>query len=116
MVCKRTSLIGGIEAGGTKFNCGVALSDGTVIEDVRIATTTPAETFNEAARFFEESVRRNGTLSALSIASFGPLSLDPNAADFGKITATPKAGWSNTDLVGYFHNRLGVPVLLDTDV
>jgi fructokinase len=116
MTSSTKRLIGGIEAGGTKFNCGIARLDGTIIGRVRITTTTPGETLNEAARFFEEHIDQSGTLEALSIASFGPLSLDPKAADFGKITATPKPGWTNTDLVRYFQERLGTPILLDTDV
>lgn len=109
-------LLGGIEAGGTKFICGVADPDGTLLESIRIPTTSPAETLDAAAKFFEAVIPRAGSLAALSIGSFGPLSLQPEAADFGHITATPKPGWSNTDLVGHFKHRLNVPVAIDTDV
>lgn len=111
-----TGLLGGIEAGGTKFICGVAEPDGTMLETVRIPTTSPRETLNAVAQFFESAIARTRPLAALSIGSFGPLSLDSSATDYGHITATPKPDWSNTDLVGYFSSRFGVPVVIDTDV
>lgn len=33
-------LIGGVEAGGTKFICGVAAADGVIIDQIRISTTS----------------------------------------------------------------------------
>jgi fructokinase len=115
---KQSGLLGGIEAGGTKFICGVADRDGSMLETVRIATGAPAETLHAVADFFERSIQRRGALSALSIGSFGPLSLRPTASDFGSITATPKPGWSDTDLVGFFRKRFGgpIPITIDTDV
>jgi fructokinase len=110
------NLLGGIEAGGTKFICGIADQDGVVLETIRIQTTSPEETLDAAAKFFEAAIPRTGSLAALSIGSFGPLSLQPEAADYGHITSTPKPGWSNTDMVGYFKRRLNVPVAIDTDV
>ena len=109
-------LLGGIEAGGTKFICGVADRDGRVLDRIRIPTDGPSETLEAAARFFEAAILRHGPLSALSIGSFGPLSLRATAADYGHITATPKPGWSGTDLLGFFKQRLEVPIALDTDV
>lgn len=109
-------LLGGIEAGGTKFICGVAAADGTMLETIRIPTADPAETLNAVAEFFEGVVSRAGPLAALSIGSFGPLSLCPDAADFGSITDTPKPGWSNVNLLGFLEHRLSVPISFDTDV
>ena len=76
-------LLGGIEAGGTKFLCAVTDRDGSTLRETRIATTTPAETLGAASAFFREAQRTHGNLSALSIGSFGPLSLNPLAADHG---------------------------------
>ncbi|BBD97207.1 transcriptional regulator [Sphingobium amiense] len=109
-----TELFGGIEAGGTKFVCGVADADGTMLQQVRIPTTSPEETLQAAADFFTDATR-DRPLAALSIGSFGPLSLKREASDFGHITNTPKPGWSDVDLVGYFR-RFGVPIAIDTDV
>lgn len=114
MVSVFSGLVGGIEAGGTKFICGVADADGTLVKSARIETTSPDETLHAVATFFETATR-DRTLVALSIGSFGPLSLRRDAADFGHITNTPKPGWSNVDLVGYL-SRFRVPIAIDTDV
>jgi len=111
-----SALLGGMEAGGTKFVCGVARADGTLLETVRLPTTTPEETLGAAASLFEDAAARLGSLAALGIGSFGPLSLNPAAADYGHITATPKPGWSDIDLLGIFRERFDVPMALDTDV
>jgi fructokinase len=112
----QAGLLGGIEAGGTKFICGVANPDGTMLETIRIPTTSAAETLTAAAEFFEDVVSRAGPLAALSIGSFGPLSMHPDATDFGAITDTPKQGWSNVNLLGFLEHRLNVPISFDTDV
>lgn len=109
-------LLGAIEAGGTKFLCGVADRDGTVLAQVRIPTTTPAETLGAASAFFAANIARHGNLSAFSVGSFGPLSLNPVAADHGAITSTPKVGWQDVDLLGHFRRTIDAPMTLDTDV
>lgn len=109
-------IIGGIEAGGTKFLCGVAGEDGIVLDEIRIPTTTPAETLSAASKFFLRAADRHGAIAALGIGSFGPLSLRPTAADYGHITSTPKLGWADADLLGHFRDSLAVPMVLDTDV
>jgi fructokinase len=109
-------IIGGIEAGGTKFLCGVADEVGRVLDEIRIPTTSPGETLAAASQFFTRAAGRYGRMSALGIGSFGPLSLRPTAADYGHITSTPKPGWSNADLLGHFRRTLSVPMVLDTDV
>ncbi len=104
--------IGGIEAGGTKFVCVVANQAHEILAETVVPTTTPAETFGAALRFFREQ----GGVQALGIASFGPLVLDPEAPGYGTIGRTPKAGWTGADLLGTFQAGLGVPTVLDTDV
>ena len=109
-------LTGGIEAGGTKFVCGVSGLDGVVIEQIRIPTTTPQETLAAVSAFFDQAQARHGSLSALAIGSFGPLSLRPDAADYGAITSTPKPGWSDINLLHHLARTLDIPMTLDTDV
>ena len=55
-------------------------------------------------------------LDSVGIASFGPLELRPDQAEFGQVTNTTKPGWSHVQLVRPVHEALGVPVGLDTDV
>ena len=59
---------------------------------------------------------RGKGIEALGIGSFGPLSLDPNAPDYGAITTTPKLAWRDYPLRKAFAEALGVPVGIDTDV
>lgn len=109
-------LLGAIEAGGTKFLCGIADADGRIIRQQRIPTTQPDETLGAASGFFAEAMADFGSLSAFSIGSFGPLSLNPVAKDHGCITSTPKAGWQDVDLLGHFSRTIDAPMALDTDV
>lgn len=103
-------LFGGIEAGGTKFVCGI----GTGPDDLTtttFATTTPEATVREAVEFF-----RDRGVDAVGIASFGPVDLALNSATYGHITSTPKPGWSDFDIVGQVSRALSVPAVFDTDV
>lgn len=105
-------LIGGIEAGGTKFVCAVGTSSGEVRQEVRFATVKPDETIAQAIDFFKQF----DGLAALGIASFGPVDPAPQSPTFGYVTSTPKPGWANTDLAGPIRSALSVPVGFDTDV
>nr|WP_316626973.1 ROK family protein [uncultured Brevundimonas sp.] len=87
-------LIGGVEAGGTKFVCGVGASDGRVLDQVRIPTTTPEETLAAVNAFFARAEADHGDLAALGVCSFGPLSLNPGAADHGAITREKSKSFS----------------------
>jgi fructokinase len=109
-------LLGGIEAGGTKFLCAVGLSPDRILRERRIPTTTPDETLREAMAFFADAVRDLGPLSGLGVASFGPVGVRPDRPGWGRILATPKPGWSQTDLAGTLTAALGCPVAIDTDV
>jgi fructokinase len=86
------------------------------VESARIEVTDPASTLGAAVAFFQQAVGRGTRLDALGIGSFGPVELRPGHPRYGHITATPKAGWSGTDVVGPFAAALGVPVGFDTDV
>ncbi len=111
------ALYGGIEAGGTKFVCAVGTGPEDIRAETRFPTTSPQETIARAIRFFQEAQERLGeTLSAVGIASFGPVDLIPTSPTFGYITSTPKPGWQNVDLLGEIRRGLGVPVGFDTDV
>jgi fructokinase len=109
-------LLGGIEAGGTKFVCVVGTGIDDVRAEARILTTTPAETLGQVVRFFAEASRVHGPLAAIGVGSFGPIDLHRTSPTFGAITTTPKPGWAWTDLVGTLGGALGVPVGVDTDV
>jgi fructokinase len=111
-----SSLVGGIEAGGTKFVCAVGLGPDDVRAETRIPTTSPRETIGRAIEFFRQQGAKLGSPEAIGIASFGPIDPRPGSPTWGYITSTPKAGWGNTDLAGEVQRALGVPVAFDTDV
>jgi len=107
------SIFGCIEAGGTKFVCGV----GTSPDDLEVAafpTQSPDLTLENVIGFFRK--RAGSQLSAVGIGSFGPVDLRPDSPTFGYITSTPKAGWQQYDLAGTVGRELEVPVGFDTDV
>ncbi|HVW46490.1 MAG TPA: ROK family protein [Solirubrobacterales bacterium] len=104
--------VGGIEAGGTRWNCAVG---GEGLEPARVATfptTTPAETIGRAIEFFAAVP----DLEALGVGLFGPVEVSPASPRRGTITTTPKPGWRDVDVVGPLAAALGVPIALDTDV
>jgi fructokinase len=101
-----------IEAGGTKFVLGVALADGTIHASTRIPTTTPDETISAMLAWLDA----HAPYAAIGLATFGPVGLDPQSAEWGHILQTPKAGWSNTDLAGPLKQTFGCPIVVDTDV
>jgi fructokinase len=111
-----TNLLGGIEAGGTKFVCAVGMGPGDLRAEERFATTTPTETLGRTLQFFREQTRKLGPLAALGVASFGPVDLHSGSPTYGFITSTPKPGWRDTDLVGPLRIAFNVPVGFDTDV
>jgi len=108
-------LYGGIEAGGTKFVCAVADGLNHFLEESLFNTTSPAETFQQVIHFFQPHTT-SGRIKTIGLGTFGPLDLDPQSATYGFIKATPKPGWSNTDMIGPLQRELGVKIKLDTDV
>jgi fructokinase len=107
------ALVGGIEAGGTKFVCALGTGSDDVRAIERFATTTPDETIGRAIAFFRA---QSQAPAAIGIASFGPIDPKPGSPTFGYITSTPKPGWKQTDFAGAVGRALGVPVGFDTDV
>jgi fructokinase len=106
---------GGVEGGGAKFVCLLGSGPNDVRASETIPTTTPQETLEAVARFFERGAG-DRTLAAVGVACFGPIDLDPASPTYGWIMTTPKLGWANTDVVGFLRRRLGVPIGWDTDV
>jgi fructokinase len=107
------SVMGAIELGGTKTVVAIGHADGRVLEEKRFATGEPGATLDEALRW----LRERGPLEGLGVASFGPVRVNPDAADFGTMLSTPKDHWEGFPVGGYLKNGLpGVRLALDTDV
>lgn len=111
-----STLVGAIEAGGTKFVCAVGSGPDDLREEVRFPTTSPAETIGRCVDYFRQQQGKHGPLAAVGIAAFGPVDPDPHSPTFGFITTTPKPGWANTDFAGHIRRELDLPVGFDTDV
>lgn len=104
-------IIGAIEAGGTKFVCGIGNERGEILDRISFPTEEPEKTTQKAADYFQ-----NKGIEALGVGSFGPLDLDENSPAYGHVTTTPKPGWANYDLLGHLKKELKVPAGFDTDV
>ena len=110
----KNKLLGGIEAGGTKFRCGVGTEDSAeVLCQTTIPTGEPEITMRLVSEFFRSLDR---PVDAIGIGAFGPVQLDPASPQFGYITSTPKRGWQHFDIRGTIKSALDVPVAFDTDV
>ncbi|MCC5803883.1 ROK family protein [Rossellomorea vietnamensis] len=104
-------MIGAIEAGGTKFVCGIGNEKGEILERVTIPTTTPGETLRQVVEFFKDK-----HIEKLGVGSFGPIDLNPESEGYGSITSTPKPHWSHFNLIGELKKHFFIPIAFDTDV
>ena len=108
-------ILGGVEAGGTKFVCLVGDGEGRILAEQRIPTRGPRETLAEAVDALRRATIETGPLDAIGVGAFGPLDLRPGSGH-GRLLSTPKPGWSGVDLVSPLRDAFGVPVAIDTDV
>jgi fructokinase len=106
------SLVGGVEAGGSKWVCAVGTGPSDVRDSVVVPTTTPEETIGRVIDFF----RGHDGLDAIGVGSFGPVDVERSSPTWGSITSTVKPGWAHTDVAQTLGSALGLPVAFDTDV
>ena len=109
------SLIGAVEAGGTKFVLALGDEAGGIRAIARIPTETPDVTMRAMADFFRAAQAEHGPIGAFGIGSFGPIQLDRRAENWGAITTTTKAHWSGASYPQALA-EFGVPLAVDTDV
>lgn len=110
-------MIVGVETGGTKVVCATAHEDdpSRLVHTDTFATTDPASTV-ERIRAYVRAVDGREGVSAIGVASFGPLDTDPHSPRYGTITSTPKPGWSGTDLLSPLRDEVDAPIAFTTDV
>ena len=104
-------ILGGIEAGGTKFVCAVGNEFGEVLERVQFDTSTPEQTMPHIINFFKDK-----KVEAIGIGCFGPIDPNLESPTYGYVTTTPKVGWHNFDFIGEMKKHFSVPLGFDTDV
>ncbi|MBY0013710.1 ROK family protein [Paenibacillus typhae] len=103
--------IGAIEAGGTKFICGIGDEHGRIEDQISFPTGHPDQTMPQVIEYF-----RDKGAEAIGIGSFGPIDIRPDSPAYGYITTTPKPGWANYNLLGTLKQAFPVPLGWDTDV
>ncbi|GGG16620.1 ROK family protein [Paenibacillus abyssi] len=103
--------IGAIEAGGTKFVCGIGNENGTIEDRVSFPTEHPQQTMDNVIAYFTGK-----GVEAIGIGTFGPIDIDPASPAYGHVTTTPKPGWSGFDFLGTLKKEFNVPFGWDTDV
>ncbi len=108
-------LFAGVELGGTKCICTLAAGPDDIRDQRTIATTVPWETLPAIKAVLDDWTQSFG-FCGLGIASFGPIKLDPDGPDYGRIGATNKADWEGADLLGPLQSAFAVPIGFDTDV
>ncbi len=106
-------IYGGIEGGGTKFNCAIGNGPENIIAEARFPTTTPSETIGQVIEFFTPYV---GRLHGIGLGSFGPFDCNPASPTYGYITTTPKPHWGSTNILGMLHEKINLPIAVDMDV
>jgi fructokinase len=110
------TVLAGIEMGGTKCVCTLGSGPEDIRAQVTLPTLDPNTTLEALAAVIQKWVDSANPPEALGIASFGPIDLRRNSPTYGHMGDTPKRGWSNTDIAGYFTRRLRLPVSISTDV
>jgi fructokinase len=104
-------LIGAVEAGGTKFVCGIGNEEGEALDRISFPTEYPEKTLAQVVDYFKDK-----GIDALGIGSFGPINLDPSSEQYGYVTTTPKPGWTNYPVLPELKKALNIPIGWDTDV
>lgn len=104
---------GSIEAGGTKFVCGIGNDALDIVERVSFPTTTPSETMSLVFDYFDQY---KDQLKAIGVGSFGPIDIKKESPTYGYITNTPKIPWQQYDFVGSLKERYQIPIAWTTDV
>ncbi len=108
-------IFGGIEAGGTKFVCGIGTTEGKILDNIQLPTTSTGETMSRVIDYFK-GIKNKYDWTRIGLASFGPVDLNQSSKTFGFITSTPKKGWRDYDIHGALAEGLGTEVVMDTDV
>ncbi|WNQ10565.1 ROK family protein [Paenibacillus aurantius] len=104
-------IAGAVEAGGTKFVCGIGNEQGEIIDRVSFPTERPEITLPRVIEYF-----RDKKVEAIGIGTFGPIDLNPSSPHYGHVTTTPKEGWGHYPFLPTLRKEFDVPFGWDTDV
>jgi len=104
----------GVELGGTK-SIAVLAREHEIAEQIVLPTSGPDETLSALSDRLRDWAGSH-EVSALGIASFGPIRLDASAPEYGRMHETPKPDWSGAPVADGLTAGLDCPWLIDTDV
>ena len=110
------TLLAGVELGGTKCVCILGTGPDDIRAQITVPTLDPDTTLDSIAAIVQKWREQAGAPVALGVASFGPIDLRHDSPTYGCMGATPKRGWANADIAGYFTRRFALPVGITTDV
>ena len=107
-------LLCGIDIGGTKcaLSIGSADADGNIeiLYKEKFSTLPPCETLQKFGDILDEQMKTY-KVQAIGISCGGPLD-----SKRGVIMSPPNLpGWDNVEVVKYFHDRFGVPTVVQND-
>uniref|UniRef100_UPI0020C0520D ROK family protein n=1 Tax=Bacillus cereus TaxID=1396 RepID=UPI0020C0520D len=71
-------MLGGIEAGGTKFVCAAGQRNGTILDRAEFPTGEPDDSLRQVIRYFKDF-----PIEAIGIGSFGPIDIRPDSQTYG---------------------------------
>ena len=107
-------LVAGIETGGTKILARLCDSEsGETFAEEKWETGSADDAVRDLVNFLGQVKE---TLAAVGIAAFGPLIVDPDSDDYGRMLATTKPGWTGSNLREQLQAATGVAVVVETDV
>ena len=104
-------MIGGIELGGTKCIAAIAKTPNSIIDSIRIPTSSPNETLSHISDFFT-----GYKINSLGVATFGPVCLDSFSEKYGTILSDTKKDWLGTNVLSTFKQQYSIPMAVETDV
>lgn len=110
-------MVVGVETGGTKTVFGLAAADDPtrVLMQRRVETTSPDVTLAIVASAIAEWSREM-PITALGLASFGPIDVSAESPTYGTIFDTPKQLWEGTSVLQGLEVSEGMPVVVYNDV
>lgn len=108
--------LGSIELGGTKIVCAYGSGHDDILEQCRIPTTDGESSLEQVIEFFKTCEDKHGAMSAIGVATFGPVDINPGSETYGSILKTPKPNWTNFNIKAALQAQFDVPVNVTTDV
>lgn len=108
------TLLGAIEAGGTKFVVAVADAQApeTVLARESFPTREPEATLADVQAWFDQY----SDIAAIAVAAFGPIDVNLTSPTYGYVLQTPKVGWTQFDFLGAMRTWRDIPYFWTTDV